>query len=63
MRKLYIEWDKLVEFAKEQDIALLLEKLLLSYDIVIVKEDREIPIFSFEELYDIVEKLYEEVET
>jgi hypothetical protein len=57
MEKLFISWDQLLELAKEQDITLLLEKLLLSYNIVIVKEDKEISIFSYEDLYDFVEEV------
>ncbi len=64
MERFYISWERLIELAKEgQDITLLLEKALLSYDLVFVKEGKEIPIFCYEDLYDLVEQILEEVES
>ncbi len=63
MERLYVSWERLIELAREgQDITLLLEKALLSYDLILVKEDKEIPILCYDDLYDIVERVYEEVE-
>ncbi len=61
MEKLFISWERLLEIAKEQDITLLLERLMLDYDIVLVKEDKEIPILCYDDLYDLVEQILEEV--
>ncbi len=63
MEKLFISWERLLEIAKEQDITLLLERLMLDYDLILVKEGKKTPILCYEDLYDLVEQILEEVES